>query len=183
MRLSMPSYVKQADLERAINRAYNTQRFSRVTYRLDVESAGSSTEDVATLVVQAVEQKDDRVSIGLRYDSDYQAAVLIRVALADLFGYNTRLVGSLRLGEVVQVGGTITTPLGFGPRARFMGGARVTRTPIDLFEDGTRASSVVAHVIEASLRASGPVLKDLRSIAEGQWTRTERSGRRCRCTR
>ena len=164
MRLSMPSYLTQADLERAISRAYSTQRFSRVTYRIDPGDIGGSDAVGTTLVVQAVEKEDDRVSIGLRYDSDYQAAVLIRVALADLFGYNTRLVGNLRLGEVVQVGGTITTPLGFGPRARFVGEARVTRTPIDLFEDGSRASSVVAHVVEASLRAGGLVLKDLGSV-------------------
>ncbi|NNE35963.1 MAG: BamA/TamA family outer membrane protein, partial [Rhodothermales bacterium] len=163
MRLSIPSYLTQVELERAIDRAYNTQRFSRVTYRVDSD-AGVEAEG-ATLVVQAVEQEADRISVGLRYDSDYQAAVLLRVTLADLFGYNTRLVGNVRLGEVLQVGGTLTTPLGFGPRARLSGEARVTRTPIDLFNNGARSSSVVAHVAEASLRAGGLILPELGAVA------------------
>jgi NTE family protein len=155
MRLSLPVALSSDDLDRVVERVYNTQRFSRVTYRLEPRPAVEEAAVAAMLVVNVVEAEGDRMSVGLRYDSDYQAAILARFSFADVFGYNTRLVANLRLGELVRLGGTLTTPMGFGPRARLLSSAEISRTPIDLFSGGVRTSSVVVHILEGGLSVGG----------------------------
>ncbi len=161
MRLSFPRYVTLDEIEEAVRRAYRTQRFGRVTYRLSALYDRALDGVGTVLTVAADEREADRLALGLRYDSDYRASILMRVTLSELLGYNTRLVASIRLGEFVRIGGTLTSPLGFGPRGRLFTTAEVSRSPIDLFADGKRTTSLAARVAEASVRAGGFVGSDV----------------------
>ncbi len=165
MRLALPSHLSGEELEEAVDRAYNTQRFSRVTYRIERMEPVGAGPGVTALVVHVAERTADRVAVGLRYDSELQASILLRLTLADVLGSNRRLVGTLRLGEVVRLGAQLTTPLGFGPRARLFTEIEATRTPIDLFAGRTRTASLAAHTIELGARVRGLLTPDLAASA------------------
>ncbi len=161
MRLLLPRYMTLNDVEEAVRRAFRTQRFDRVTYRLSTLNDRALGEIGTVLTVSAEEREGDRLALGLRYDSDHRASILMRGTLSELLGYDTRLVASIRLGEFVRIGGTLTSPLGFGPRARLFTSAEVSRSPLDLFADGRRTTSLAARVAEASVRAGGFLGSDL----------------------
>ncbi|MBT8399501.1 MAG: hypothetical protein KJO98_03415, partial [Rhodothermia bacterium] len=161
MRLPLPQYMTLGDIEEAVRRAFRTQRFERVTYRLSTLNDRALGEIGTVLTVTAEEREGDRLALGLRYDSDHRASILMRATLSELLGYDTRLVASIRLGEFVRIGGTLTSPLAFGPRARLFTNAEVSRSPLDLFADGRRTTSLVARVAETSVRAGGFVGRDL----------------------
>ncbi len=142
-----PRWFTASELEAAIERVYSRQVFEHVTYRIE----GAEQNGGTTLVVRADERIQQRLGIGIRYDSRYQAAVLLD-ATARALGRKTLAV-HFRLGEVLQLGGALGWPVRAPSQMRLRFQVQATRAPIDVFEDDVRTSSVRTEVLEANARA------------------------------
>ncbi len=148
LQLDVPADLSAADLDAAIRRVYSRQVFSRVTYRLERATDGGS----AVLVVSAEAQQQERLGVGIRFESHYRAAILLD-AILQTVGRRALSV-HLRLGEILQLGGSLAWPLAYRPRLRLAVQAQATRTPTDVFEGDQRVSSVRTEVLEAEARTS-----------------------------
>lgn len=135
-RLQLPGsgQVSAGELEAAVQRAYATQMFETVTYRL--ESAGADT----LAVITALPRHADRLGFGIRYDDTYNVSVLLTGLLGNRLEFGSATELELRLGEQLRAAFQHSTPeLGASPIVA-SAGLSFTRTPVP-FYSGRRQTS------------------------------------------
>ncbi len=126
--------VSRAELEAAVQRAYATQMFESVTYRL--ESEGVDT----IAVITALARQEDRLGLGIRHDDTYNVSVLLTGCFGNRLGFGSTTELELRLGEQLRASFQHSTPgLGASPVVA-SGGFSFTRTPVP-FYSGRRQTS------------------------------------------
>ena len=141
-----PGWVTPAKLEDALARLYGSGHFERVTYAI-VPNAGGASSDI---VVDVTPRNEDAFGVGLRYDSERQAALLFSAALHDRLHYGSTAQLDVRLGEQLQFDGQYVfdeTPTLHAER-RF----RVTylRTPLRLYDGGRSIAEERLHISSVS---------------------------------
>jgi NTE family protein len=116
-----------------------TELFRAVTYRIrDVDGSEATVE-----VTLAAAQRD-RVGVGLRYDSEYQASLLFTASFPNRLGYGSSTRLEVRLGEEKRVMAThlrgrgVTSPFGFGVGAGYVQ-ARFPERGVEIFRLSGRA--------------------------------------------
>ena len=102
--LDLPARVSAADAEAAAARVYATGLFDLVTYRVD-DGGGA-----ATLVFDVQPAVENRLGVGLRYDTVYDVAVLAALTLRDGVGSMARF--DVRLGDQTQLQASALARLG-----------------------------------------------------------------------
>lgn len=112
LQLEIPSCLALDEIERAVSRAYGSRFFKTVTYR--VERKGEEN----ILIVMVEETSTDYFNIGVRYDSDLKAAVLLNTEFKNFIGEGSRVDVEGRLSENpafrVDYYSGIGWPVGFG---------------------------------------------------------------------
>ncbi len=112
LQLEVPSYVTIDDIEKGITRVYGSRYFKSVTYRIEQESGAD------ILVIHVEESAMDFLNVGIRYDSDLKAAILINTEFKNILGEGSRLDLEARLAEdpAFSLGYQSGTgwPIGFG---------------------------------------------------------------------
>ncbi|MEA2062768.1 MAG: patatin-like phospholipase family protein [Gemmatimonadota bacterium] len=116
LQLKVPSRFTPLELEQAIDRAYGTRFFERITYKLKPGLQGTK------LVLRVVEQTDDLFRFGFNYNSDLKSAILLNTTFRNVGVEGSKLLFSAKLSENPLVEGsyffyTSWRPgLGFGIR-------------------------------------------------------------------
>lgn len=87
------SYLKIDDLEEGILKLFGSGFFSKVDYHFD------STDNGAILVLDLTEQTITTLGVGIHYDSDYLAALLLNGTFKNLIAKGSKLYIDLCLGE------------------------------------------------------------------------------------
>jgi NTE family protein len=95
--LPAPTTIAVADIERGIERIYNTGMFERVTYRL------APLDEGVQLHIQALEKTDDFFRFGLRYDSRDRLMAIFNVLYRNKLGHSSLASLDLILGERTQL--------------------------------------------------------------------------------
>jgi NTE family protein len=141
-RLQLPARgeVTAEQLDAAVERAYATELFDRVRYRLDVRG----TDTVA--VVSASVSEQDRVGIGLRYDNTYEAALLLTARLRNRIGFGSTTQFDLRIGEQFRVAAHHVNIGIRGSRLAIEAVAAYNSTPLPLYADGQRIAEARADI-------------------------------------
>ncbi|HSM03567.1 MAG TPA: patatin-like phospholipase family protein [Longimicrobiales bacterium] len=123
-----------------------TELFRAVTYRIsDVEGLD------ATLVVSLAPARRDRVGVGLRYDSEYQASLLFTASFPNRLGYGSSTRLEVRLGEEKRVMAThfrgrgVTSPLGLGAAAGYVQ-VRLPERGVELMHLSGRAELIRSRI-------------------------------------
>ena len=155
LELDTPGFLTNADLERAIERLYSTQLFTSVTYRLDRNEDG----DGAELKVITSLRERERVEVGLRYENQYGAAILINARLQDRLSTGSVTDIYLTLGDNFRLGASYNVPL--NSRTNSHASARLSRTLLDLFDAGKRISSLRVNLLEADYQLRSVIFKQL----------------------
>lgn len=88
-----PGWLDSEKIEKGIERVYNTMFFKKVNYRL------KKTENAYVLVIVVEENKNDRLNLGLRYDSYENAQMLVNMTLRNFIIHSSKLSCDLKLGE------------------------------------------------------------------------------------
>ncbi len=95
--LKTPSMLSHEEIESAISRVYGTMFFERVDYRLEPDPPGD------ILVLRVKESTTDWFRLGLHYDSDQNAALLLNTTFRNIAGEGSKLSIDLNLSESPMV--------------------------------------------------------------------------------
>ncbi|HET7457822.1 MAG TPA: BamA/TamA family outer membrane protein, partial [Gemmatimonadaceae bacterium] len=145
-----PGWVTPARLEDALARLYGSGHFERVTYAIEPDA---STPGASDIVVDVTPRNEDVFGVGLRYDSERQAALLFSAALHDRLHYGSTAQLDVRLGEQLQFDARYVfdeTPTLHADR-RFR--ATYLRTPLRLYDGGRGVAEERLHVSSVSATA------------------------------
>jgi NTE family protein len=93
MDLPFPAWLKSEDIYRAMQRAYGTNEFNRVTYHLDPVAEG------ARLTVRTEEKVQNMMHVGVHFDNLFNASLLARADFRNLLRTGDQLGIDLNLGE------------------------------------------------------------------------------------
>lgn len=148
LNLDIPGWLTPDDVDDAIARLYNTDLFSRVTYRLQMTD-GPGVQH-ASLLVRTAERARDRIGFSYRYDSRYKASLLLSVTLHNLLRFGSVARFHFRLGEQLQLVGEYARRSGPGRLALLGTRAEYSRSPIELFEGALRVAEVDVDVLRFS---------------------------------
>ena len=131
-----------------------TELFQAVTYGIR-EVVGSE----ADLEVTLAPAQRDRVGVGLRYDSEYQASLLFTASLPNRLGYGSSTRLEVRLGDEKRVAAThlrgrgVTSPLGLGVALGYVQ-ARFPERGVELFHLSGRAELIQGRIGVVGLELS-----------------------------
>lgn len=109
LRIRVPSERSIKQIQKAVDRAYGTQFFERLTYRLD------PLEDGFRLTIRVIEQNTHFFNFGVRYDSDMKAAFLLNNTFRNPVIQGSRLSLDARLGQNVLLKGSFFVHTGWRP--------------------------------------------------------------------
>jgi NTE family protein len=102
LQLSLQSWIKPADLHSAINNAYSSLYFSKVTYELQpVED--EKTNSQARLLIRVTEKEGGSLRVGLNYNSDFRASIILNTTFRNLLIDGTKLSVSIGLGDSPKI--------------------------------------------------------------------------------
>jgi NTE family protein len=93
LQLDIPSRMTVEHVEQAVERAWGSKFFERVSYRIEPGENGTA------LVIRVVEQNDDYLRLGVHYDNDTKSAVLVNLMYRNLGIEGSKLSLSANLSE------------------------------------------------------------------------------------
>jgi NTE family protein len=129
-----PASVTSADIDEALQKLYSTGYFIRISYSLKEESSGT------VLVLDIVEEEQDYIGLGLRYDTRWSFSALLGAEVRNLIGRGSVLNIDMVLSRRVNILGIYTFDAGLGSwLAPGLSGSYVDDY-IETYSDGTRTS-------------------------------------------
>lgn len=139
--------VGPADAAFISTRLHASGRYEVVAARPEV------TPDGLVLRVDATPTNRDRLGLGLRYDSQYKAALLLGLELHGTLGAESSTSLDLRLGEQLLVDLQHRPAVGAPARLIRSVGLKYLRTPLDFYTDGAAVARADVHVLTAAMFA------------------------------
>ncbi|MBN2597203.1 patatin-like phospholipase family protein [Labilibaculum sp.] len=132
LNLEMNSKVSLRKLQDGINRVYGSRYFDRVDFHM------KGTEE-KTLLISVKERTTKRFNVGLHYDSDNNAAVLLNTTFRNKLKSGSRLSFDLKLAENPRFKTTYTIDNGLKPGLNVE--AEFNDSEVYAFEDGKKLAS------------------------------------------
>lgn len=155
-----PSWMTVDILELEVARIYSTKYFKQVVYRLDTDADG------AKLVFQVVEQQDNQVQLGFRYDQRREAAFVFNARFRNAFTPGGRAGLELILGERTELSADYFLPIGVRKQYGLLGIVNYTNRSFDVFDNGDRFAEL--RFLQLSAEATiGSYLNDYGIYAGG----------------
>ena len=142
-----PARLKYEDMEVAISRAYYAASLEDLSYRLLPSEDGHGV----VLYIEATERTEQRLRVGLRYQTQNKASLLFSALLSGRIGFGTTLRSDVRFGETLQGLLEYSVPLRTRPRVSLDIQGRVTREPLNIFVEGRRDASLKVRNAEGSV--------------------------------
>lgn len=93
LRIITPLKISVADMNEAIERAYGTQFFEKITYKFE------RTNDADILVVRVIEKSVDQLRFSARYDSQYKTSLLLNLTLRNKLIKGSKISLDFQLGD------------------------------------------------------------------------------------
>lgn len=143
---STPIWIEYDELEKAISRAYYAASLEELTYRLLPSEDGEGT----LLYIEAKERTEQRLRVGLRFQTQNKASLLFSALLNGKIGFGTTLRSDIRFGETLQGRLAYAIPLRTKPRVALTLEGRLTREPLNIFVEGRRNASLKVRNVEGS---------------------------------
>jgi len=157
IQISTPSLQTIQEIEQRLSRIYNTGSISDLSYRL--RQLPNSDAYVLNINISSKEQQT--VGLGARYDSQYKASLLFTGSFNELFTKSDALLTDFRLGEQLRLRGNYYLPISLYPEAGLNIIAQAIRTPIDIFNQGRRSSTVDFEKISFSPQIGIAILPEM----------------------
>ncbi|MDM8159689.1 patatin-like phospholipase family protein [Labilibaculum sp. K2S] len=132
LNLEMNSNVSLYKLQDGINRVYGSRYFDRVDFQM-------KGEEEKTLIVNVKERTTKRFNVGLHYDSDNNAAVLLNTTFRNKLKSGSRLSFDLKLSESPRFKTTYTIDNGLRPGFNIE--AEYNDSEVYAFKEGKKIAS------------------------------------------
>ncbi len=98
LQLDMQSWIKPGDLATAVDNAFSSLYFSKVTYELEpVEN--DKTTNAARLLIRVVEKEGGLLRVGLNYNTYFNSSIIINATIRNLLIDGSKLSLNLGLGN------------------------------------------------------------------------------------
>lgn len=136
--IQTPARLTLSDIERKINRLYNSGLFSQISYRLLDQRDNQKNQ----LILEFKQKEQEYAGFSMRYDSQYKASLLFGASLTDNIFWNDRLTMRLRAGEILQLNTNYSTPLTLAPLSKVNFGIDFQRSPIDMYRQSQAVSTI-----------------------------------------
>lgn len=132
LNLEIPDTITLGQLQKGIDRVYGSRYFNRVNYRVEGEKEKS-------LHLFMKERITNRFNVGIHYDDDNRASVLLNTTFMNKLRSGTRLSLDLKLSENPRFVSTYNIDNGLKPgyRLRF----EVNDADVFRYEDGKKVAS------------------------------------------
>ncbi len=98
MNLPFPAWLSAQEINNALQRAYGTNHYKRVSYQLD------PVEEGTRLTIRAEEKGDEVANVGLHFDNLFNASLMLNTNFRNLWKLGDRLSFDLTLGENPHIG-------------------------------------------------------------------------------
>jgi len=131
LNLEIPGRITLHQLQRGIDRVYGSQYFDQVDYRL-------SGDEEKTLEINVKERTTKRFNVGLHYDSDNDAAVLLNTTFRNKLQSGSRLSFDLKLARKPRFQATYTVDNGVKPGLILK--AEYNDSEVFAFDDGKKVA-------------------------------------------
>ncbi len=163
MKMRVPRVYTPEDVEQALERAYGTNFFERLTYRTEPGQEGTC------LAVRVLEKNEDQFRFGIHYDNERKAAVLLNTTWRNVLSEGSRLILSSRLSENPAFEGSYFVQTGWRPGIGL--GMKVNFTNFDImtytaagrpeanFDYEMLRADLVAQTIFSNSFALGAILR------------------------
>jgi NTE family protein len=132
LNLEMNSNVSLHKLQDGINRVYGSRYFDHVDFQM-------KGEEEKTLLINVKERTTKRFNVGLHYDSDNNAAVLLNTTFRNKLKSGSRLSFDLKLSESPRFKTTYTIDNGLKPGLNLE--AEFNDSEVYAFENGKKSGS------------------------------------------
>lgn len=96
--LPFPAWLEPEDITKGLERAYGTNYFNQISYKLEPAIDGTR------LVIRADEKKDENAIVGLHFDNLFNASLMLNTSVRNLWKKGDRLSLDLTLGENPHLG-------------------------------------------------------------------------------
>jgi len=150
LELPLPAKLTLSEIERKVNRLYQSGLFSQISYRL--QSPSNTNSRGSTLVLDLRPKEQEYVGFSLRYDNKYKAALLFGALLTDNIYKSDRLSAQLRAGEILALNTNYSLPMSLAPLSQINMGLNLQRAPIDYYSENLLLSTI--EVEQLSLNPS-----------------------------
>ncbi|HUI66032.1 MAG TPA: patatin-like phospholipase family protein, partial [Bacteroidota bacterium] len=134
--LPVPGQIAVRELDEALDRLYYTQFSTSLRYRAETK------RDSTTVIISGIPRSEDRIRIGLRYDSDEHGAVLLNGSLGGIGAESGLLNADLKLGERILFDAWYTLPLGLIRGLGLRLDALYDKESLDLYGGGSPIGSL-----------------------------------------
>jgi len=132
LNLSTPGNVSLHDLKQGINRVYGSRYFDQVDFKMIGEKE-------KTLQINVKERTTKRFNVGLHYDSDNNAAVLLNTTIRNKLRSGSRWSFDLKLAENPRFQTSYTIDNGLRPGINVK--AEYNNSEVYTFEDGEKSAN------------------------------------------
>lgn len=136
LKLKIPSEITVEQLEKAVLRAYGSRYYESVTYKLKPMSGG------VACVIRVKEQNSDFFRLGVHYNSDDNAMVMLNFEFRNFWLQGTKAQVSAVLAENPQIGGSYFIQKNIKPGIRFGPYAAFSKMKFDLYDQGELTANI-----------------------------------------
>jgi NTE family protein len=98
LQFEVPSKVTHDDIYKAINNAYSSLYFEKITYEIQEADENSPGNEIR-LKIQVREREGALIRVGLNYNSDFKASIIFNATFRNLLLDGSRLSVNFGLGE------------------------------------------------------------------------------------
>jgi NTE family protein len=129
LNLHVPGVLTLGQIKKGIDRAYGSRYFDQVDFQL-------LGEKDKTLLIRVKERETNRFNVGIHYDSDNEAGVLLNTTFLNKIRNGSRLSLDLKLAKNPRIKSTYTIDNGVKPGYTFC--AEYIDSDIDSYQDGKK---------------------------------------------
>lgn len=134
--ITAPAWVTAASLEQAINRVYASNFFERVAYQLVPSEQGT------LLVIKAVEANTDLLRFSFRYNSEFDAAILLNLTLRNRLMRGSVFRTDIQLGTEFQAVASYTVITDIPPRIGMRISTDYLQSPLRFYQPAGNFSEI-----------------------------------------
>jgi len=133
LHIDLPAKMTLKEIEAAVDRLYGSQYFERVTYHIDPIANGNR------IVFEVDEKTDNMMRLGLHYDSDNNASILLNTTVHNFYKNGSSLWVDLRMSKNPQFTVSYFIDHGWHPSLFF--NLKLDNYEIDQYEETQRVAT------------------------------------------
>jgi len=150
LQLEPGEQVSRDEIENAVNMLYSSKLYELITYKIENGGEGNN-QDSFNLRLRVKENRVDTFGLGVRFETQSQASLLLHTSFRNLAPGGTNLRVGLRLGRDIEFRSDYLLFAGIGSRLAFNVSTGYYGERIDVFSNNRRTARFTHNLIRTDL--------------------------------